>query len=60
MHYNSSNPLIPHASTSILKDEFKMQIMINALARRMIKKDAKDHPAKRTYYIHDHALIIIS
>jgi hypothetical protein len=57
MIYNSSNPLIPHASQSMQRDEFKMQSFINSLARKMIKKDAKSSPKKKEYYIHGEELI---
>lgn len=59
MQYNASNPLIPHASQSMQMQDYKMQMMINALARRIIRKNAKDSHAKRTYYIKDHAIFIL-
>jgi len=59
MKANMSNPIIPHASQSLERDEYKLQNLINSLARKMIRKDARGREKKKIYYIHHNDLWII-
>jgi hypothetical protein len=42
MNYNASNPLIHHASISLEKEEIMIQLLMNRLAKRIIKTHIKD------------------
>jgi hypothetical protein len=59
MKANMNNPIIPHASTSMERDEYKLQSFINSLSKRMIVAQAKIEPKKRVYHIHNNDLWII-
>lgn len=58
MHYNSSNPLIPHASQSMQMQDYKMQILINSLARKIIKKEIAKGNHQRSFIISSDAIRI--
>lgn len=59
MHYNSNNPLIPHASLSLEKEDYKMQSFINQLSRKMIRKEIKENEKRKTFYIKGLDLFIL-